>query len=1235
MEKRVGSSVGIAAFLVVILHLFTGSSADHPANPSPLKKEAAASEHPSADTEHPEHAEGKGPWLATRQLFHRNGLPADAAQCESYLLPSEPPRPARCERSSMLSMYGIDSNFDVKNLTTLIATIPDPLHTRMSVETDRELDAIQQAAYHSGWELATQWLPWTFKANPAATSMSLDSEHLDIEKYPGLLVFRRHFTSTDVMSQLLLIFVVGETPTAGINGYQFEFARRSICKMWPAHPHRIAIMGPKFSGSFMSLTKFIGDDTEAHHYDVRAGSVSNMNYAATMLEALKVNQGYSIDDTAQCKRSITFHASTLPSSAFTKQFWQLAHDSWGYGHEQLAELIEDQSGFSFQPPHPGKHQPEEESPDNIIRYRYPRNIAQLRNSYSDVAFSNGQKQDESTAPAVEFSLKDTQSGEDTFPIFSTNHTPVSQNAILEQIVTNLNHRHVRVVSLTSTNVFDTIFLAKVIARYCPDTRIVLSGADLLFVEEANTGSLTGVMAISPFPNFPEGSLWADPEKKDITTFAESDSIGDFNATLSLLKGPLSETQPFEGSIASKPNDFLAPWVLVLSRSGWLPVDLLEQANPLLDEGRPAKQSALNAAPTRNRSVNGPRWFDDSQRPPAHDLIHEQKSLPKVSRAWTTLCILIASVAIGFCVRLYYLKTHCCLLVWSTLCLADLVDRSRPVNWLVHFRYLSLVFCLATLAFIVNIFLSPLFAARFVYHSPVAEMPLELLVLAGFLAPLVTAIHISTLVPFRAFDEHPGSCTVSQRLSLAAVSIRAAVLLVPLAGAVCWWTCCATGVKGWFVCFRSFTLSIPVSPIWPLLLSALALFVIGFSHLCRFTWVERQQPSLNTATFDEFLWGQFGILKSRLNRVLQSPAQISRVRKPPIVLLATLASIFLLVLLFPAESLRSFESRSFEDLLICMLLPIGMLLALTFLQFAYCWSTFHEFLTTLQTLDLGRFFAQLPDFRGSAPIWVREVKVLSLMTATNSSIALHNLQSSGALRKTWNDRYRLHLGHLFSRRDQNRSRAQFIKAYRVFGHVSARITQLLGNDILKPYWKRNAIHFIDEEAEAPVKASAVAVGATLILTTGRGGASASNPTTESVTEESYAFASKYVALQFAAYISYILRHLQNLLLCCTLSYALLVLALNSFSFQAPRAISEFLILSLIVGAAIVVRFLIQSEHDVILNRLSGTSEHEIGTAFYIKLLAYGALPVLTVLGTQFPAISRFVSEWAEPTLAAVR
>src|SRR5438067_2915433 len=114
-----------------------------------------------------------------------------------------------------------------------------------------------------------------------------------------------------------------------------------------------------------------------------------------------------------------------------------------------------------------------------------------------------------TAPqALQFSLKDTQSGEGYFPIFSTSRTPVSQNTILEQIVRDLRRERVRLISLSATNVFDTLFIANVLAKECPDTRVVVSGADLLFIQEATQNSLSGILAISPFPMFPEGFEWA-------------------------------------------------------------------------------------------------------------------------------------------------------------------------------------------------------------------------------------------------------------------------------------------------------------------------------------------------------------------------------------------------------------------------------------------------------------------------------------------------------------------------------------------------------------------------------------------------------------------------------------------------------------------------------------------------------------------------------------------------------
>src|SRR4051812_827403 len=245
MDKRLGSSTGLAALLFIILHFFGGSSADHPANPAPAKKEAASDSSSTTAQDSAKAFDTEGPWKATQQYFHRAPL-AVTANCQTYLLSSGPVDSSGCDRGVLLVSYGFDKDFKPKDLTTLIATVPDPLHTRMSVETDRYLDAIQQAAYRSGWELATQWLPWTIKARQSATAASAQSTRgVDVEKLPGLLVFRRHFTGSEVVSKvvskLLLVFIVGETPTAGMNGFQFEAARRSLCTLGSDNADRIAI----------------------------------------------------------------------------------------------------------------------------------------------------------------------------------------------------------------------------------------------------------------------------------------------------------------------------------------------------------------------------------------------------------------------------------------------------------------------------------------------------------------------------------------------------------------------------------------------------------------------------------------------------------------------------------------------------------------------------------------------------------------------------------------------------------------------------------------------------------------------------------------------------------------------------------------------------------------------------------------------------------------------------------
>ena len=407
--------------------------------------------------------------------------------------------------------------------------------------------------------------------------------------------------------------------------------------------------------------------------------------------------------------------------------------------------------------------------------------------------------------------------------------------------------------------------------------------------------------------------------------------------------------------------------------------------------------------------------------------------------------------------------------------------------------------------------------------------------------------------------------------------------------------------------------------------------------------------------DDDFNGHLGDARDRITALLFGPADFTRFQSVPVVPFAVIgASIFSLVIL-AGDSLRSFEPLWFSFLLTLLLLPISILTALSLFQFTLCWSAIRGVLVTLNSLFVGRHMTRLSDFSGSGPVWIHEIKLMAPASYMNSAAALHNLRFHWEGANTLYEEYRQKLTILFGPLSLSRNRNKWIDDHRAFRETAARITDELSRRVVRPYWLDSEIPFVDSEnTDTPkqVKTTAIqesnepelafpalsfAMGAGA-SSSGSGLSSPEKPTEPAkeakVKEEAYTMASKFVALQYAAYIGYVLRHLQNLLLCSITCFVLLVLALNSFTFQAPQTISQFLIVGLVIGGVIVVRVLAQMERDPILSRMSGTGEGELGKDFYRRALIYGAAPVLTVVGTQFPAIAHFLSTWAQPTLAAM-
>jgi hypothetical protein len=131
------------------------------------------------------------------------------------------------------------------------------------------------------------------------------------------------------------------------------------------------------------------------------------------------------------------------------------------------------------------------------------------------------------------------------------------------------------------------------------------------------------------------------------------------------------------------------------------------------------------------------------------------------------------------------------------------------------------------------------------------------------------------------------------------------------------------------------------------------------------------------------------------------------------------------------------------------------------------------------------------------------------------------------------------------------------------------------------------------------------------------------------------AAELFALQYARFIQPTCRQMENLLVGAAVTFVVILIALNSYPFHSSHVLGWFmanLLILLGVGAGFV---LAGTERDPILSLMNQTTPGKIGKDFYLNLLSYGALPLLTVLAVQFPSVGQFLFSWVQPMLQALR
>ncbi|HTB14109.1 MAG TPA: hypothetical protein VK752_21200 [Bryobacteraceae bacterium] len=1090
------------------------------------------------------------------------------------------------------------------NLSFIIATIPDPERTHLSLYFDRALETIINAAEDQGFSYDRYWLPWHVnhdQANPDPRKQDiLDGRAEARHRKPGVIILRRRppaqdkpKVAVDIETAMkegqkeskrrlqvsknwaLVIFLVGETPTAGINRYQFQRAADYV-RSFEDCGYALGVLGPTFSGSFTSLRAALqrfpnGDQGSL----VISGSASGVNSADGL-------------------GSSTVHSDVFLWTAL-KTF--LARQLRITGEVvYLREATTDFGITSFdiyRPPN---------SPSSDIYY--PREISRLRNVYPEQT-NSAAAQVANLQQQLSLRLRDSRLGEETLPQFS-DQTPLTQETVLLQISETLRRDHVGLVVVTGTDVLDVLFLSRHLRELSPDVRLLIWDSDLLLVHGTDTLDFSGMLTLSTYPLIPANHAWTNRDLPYLY-FASNMTQGVYNACVLLLSGADATHPPnvreffaplvSPGNIVSPKPEWPPAWLSIIGHDAYWPLGFVED--------------------TGMDSMPGVSGDESSSLDPG-----------RPTRAWSSLfyfCSLLAFLYVGvyfyvLCQPLDSLPRWCSFLHpsphipsnppgsklrWRAFVRAD---ADAPTPWRPGYSILMTFFlAAASLSFVVPVF-------RLVFPTPHKEWVFMLVVgifcMAGFLTALVRGLAFLSawvVIPAAGFG-----CAVAAYFIKFLIAFRTEGFL---------------NEETFFRALRSVQIGSGVGPDLPLFFLFLALAWWASIQIQRARMVVEQQPRI-----PDIAANSAATNLANLNKWLRQP--FLHIDGFGWVVAAGGASVAAAVAI---PHVISVDGLLFDSAVCALLIPLSTLLFLTAYGFARIWRALDRFLGALETQPIRFAFSNLPSDVSWSPLWQYGTRKKTYSTLVRS------LESLRALRECASEYYPTLAGDISSLDDAvkkiltsvNQGIEEKIADVDAAQDVLYRIAERLSNAQRTKDWKLNH----SESLEKLRKASAdkiVHKGVASWFLWGKPSKVeiTSAPEDTDPCDKPEMLAAEVIALRYLAYIRYVIRHLRNLLSFITTGFILMTLALNCYPFQMLNLIRWSITIVFALIAAVLVYAFQEMSRNEILSRITDTKAGSLDAGFYTRVISVGTLPVLAVVASHFPSVGRFLFSWVQPAISAL-
>jgi hypothetical protein len=1100
-------------------------------------------------------------------------------------------------------------------ISFLIATLPNPENPSLRYEFDRFIDSIQRAFSHEYYLLDK--ISLTTKPDSAGAANATAPERL---RRPGMMLFRRADSAGadhPARDSLVVVFVVGETPTDGVDAAALRSALDQIAWLrgWtgpgttPAPPHlveltrntpddqtaidnQITIIGPTYSGSITSIEEVLRSWLNVGKFAQPPRQVSLLSGTATAIYRWPRELG-------------EFHSTERPENeTYDRIVHYFKHD---LNDPSLAILTDDTGyGSSIGKLYEHFHKLDHNS-KLITVLPYPIHISNVR-----TALANSPQ---SATPAAtplgwahrDPTIPDEDPGQDRYLVPSFSHASAADDeVVLADLLATIHQENFHYVGVVATNIQDAIFLIREIRDNCPDTIPFLTSADLLYLHSDFNRDLAGTLIFSTYPLFASNQLWTWPSTFDYRRFQfpSGEAEGIYNAVLAALEDDpklmVEYTLPFSDASAGPPL-----WVSVVGKHALWPVTIYPS-----DKNHPSTQIVPRPPPKSTDPLPidfgmtlYPRLFVVSFAlviiPCALPHLFLIKSRMKTGARMSRLAQFIGRITPSPPRRL-----------------ARLLDDSAIVNRLDRRLSLLSMICVLLSFFLLAtaVWLLPLRAMGLWTPSDISLLRDNLWLLVWTLVPTLLVgglillslggLILDTVRQSRSHDQ--ASWTVKLRLI-------ASVISVFLTFGFAFMIYRQQPLQAVLYFVRASNLWNGVSPLLPLLYIGFAALWLSASELWRLSLSEEYVLAPNFLGFgDEGSFAGIGAHERATVRLLKgSTNQI-----PFWGLCMVLPFVIFFLLHMPGLELVAIDGRFFNLFFISVAIFVYTSLLLLIARFIAIWFELHPLLRQLYMHPTRRAYEELrttivpPSMADRQHIWLVEpsssvAAIEFCLERVREMLRLVDPPKDATPTTTITGRViaaRVALVDLVAATQPALDQVLRCEAasdcedtfkwkswlQSAMSDLSRQVTV-----IFEPWWR------LDRQLHLSVKPT---------------------PEQSALDESLVKNAELFVASRVVDFLRQVFPQMMNLVVSASVGLLALILAASSYPFPQRDTISwlSWIILLSVIGVTIAI--LVQINRDRIVSMLSGTTPGELNwnSGFVWHLVIFGLVPILTLLGAQFPS-----------------